>query len=85
MQYAITEEDFSDLFGQFEKESLMSYKMQDLQLIYRRFMEKMGDSYMMAEELIPQLTALVPQVGFLKDAVICLDGFTGLHRPSMIF
>ena len=49
MQYAITEEDFSDLFGQFEKESLMSYKMQDLQLIYRRFMEKMGDSYMMAE------------------------------------
>lgn len=77
MQYAITEEDFSDLFGQFEKESLMSYKMQDLQLIYRRFMEKMGDSYMMAEELIPQLTALVPQVGFLKDAVICLDGFTG--------
>lgn len=42
MQYAITEEDFSDLFGQFEKESLMSYKMQDLQLIYRRFMEKGG-------------------------------------------
>lgn len=42
MQYAITEEDFSDLFGQFEKESLMSYKMQDLQLIYRRFMEKWG-------------------------------------------
>ncbi len=74
LQYDISAEDLESFA---EEESLMSYKLQDLQLIYRAFQEKMGDSYMTAEELIPQLTNVVSSLPSLRDCVIALDGFTG--------
>ncbi len=77
MQYAIHEDDFDRMEEIFEKDTLMLCKIRDLRLIYCALKEKMGDTYMMAEELIPQLSGVVAGISSLRDSVICLDGFTG--------
>ena len=76
-QYAIGEEDFDKMEESLGGEGLMAWKMQDLRLIYRELKAKMGDTYMMAEELVPQLTSVAASIGMLQNSVICLDGFTG--------
>ena len=58
-QYAVSDEELGELIDTFGEESLMGLKLADLRLIYRAFQEKMGDTYMMAEELVPQLTSVV--------------------------
>ncbi|MCH5251402.1 MAG: PD-(D/E)XK nuclease family protein [Lachnospiraceae bacterium] len=77
MQYAVKEEDFDKMEEGLGGESLMAWKLQDLRLIYQAFFEKLGDTYMTAEELVPQLTSVVASIQWLKDSTICLDGFTG--------
>ncbi|MCR5691151.1 MAG: PD-(D/E)XK nuclease family protein [Eubacterium sp.] len=77
MQYSVTGEDFLRMEESLGEDSLMSLKLKDLRLIYQKFLEKMGQSYMMAEELVPQLTSLVSKLDFMQDVTICLDGFTG--------
>lgn len=76
-QYAISEEDLEEMIKIFGAESLMGMKLADLKLIYQAFLEKMGDTYMMAEELVPQLTGMVSSMSKVRDSVVCLDGFTG--------
>ena len=76
-QYAVSEEDLGKMIEQVGEDSLMGMKLYDIQLIYHAFQEKMGDTYMMAEELVPQLTRVVSTLDGVKNSVICLDGFTG--------
>lgn len=74
-QYGVRkEEDFEKLAG-------LGAKFEDIKWIYDCFKEKMGDTYQMAEELIPQLTGVVHEMDGIHDSVICLDGFTGF-TPS---
>ncbi len=70
-QYGIREE------KDFERLAELGVKFEDIRLIYECFKEKMGDTYMMAEELIPQLTRVVHEMDGIQGSVICLDGFTG--------
>lgn len=77
MQYAVTEEDFEQMEKELGEESLMALKIQDLRLVYHKFREKMGDVYMTAEELVPQLTGVAASIEMLQNSIICLDGFTG--------
>ncbi len=70
-QYGIRDE------KDFERLAELGIKFQDIRLIYEAFKEKMGDTYMMAEELIPQLTRVVHEMDGIQGSVICLDGFTG--------
>lgn len=76
-QYAIEDEDFDTMLQTVGEESLMGLKLLDLRLIYQEFQNKLGDTYMMAEELVPQLTRVVSSLEMMKQSVICLDGFTG--------
>lgn len=76
-QYAIEDEDFDTMLSAVGEDSLMGLKLIDLRLIYQKFQEKLGDTYMMAEELVPQLTGVVKSLRMMKKSVICLDGFTG--------
>lgn len=76
-QYAKNDEDFDAMLEAVGEDTLMGMKIADLRLIYRAFQEKMGERYMMAEELIPQLTCVVKDLEMMKDCVVCLDGFTG--------
>lgn len=70
-QYGICQEE------DFERLSELGCKFEDIHLIYDCFKEKMGDAYMMAEELTVQLTDVISEMEGIHDAVICLDGFTG--------
>lgn len=76
-QYSVTDEDFDRMEELFDSQGLVAGKLKDLRLIYRALQEKMGDTYMMAEELVPQLTSVAASVPMLQGSVICLDGFTG--------
>lgn len=76
-QYAIEDEDFDVMLETVGEDSLMGLKLLDLRLIYQEFQNKLGDTYMMAEELVPQLTRVVSSLEMMKQCVICLDGFTG--------
>lgn len=60
-----------------EKLQKLGAKFEDIQIIYEAFREKMGDTYQMAEELIPQLTDMVHEMEQIHHSVICFDGFTG--------
>ncbi len=70
-QYGIRDEE------DFDRLESLGAKFGDIRLIYDCFKEKMGDAYMMAEELTVQLTEVVHKMEELYGAVICLDGFTG--------
>ncbi|MCM1245196.1 MAG: PD-(D/E)XK nuclease family protein [Roseburia sp.] len=61
----------------FEKLMELGKKFEDIRWIYDCFKEKMGDTYMMAEELTVQLTDIVQEMEGIRGSVICLDGFTG--------
>lgn len=77
MQYAIEEDDFDAMEEALGGEGMMAWKIQDLRLIYGALKEKLGDTYMMAEELVSQLAGVAASIPMLRDSVICLDGFTG--------
>lgn len=77
MQYAIEEDDFDEMEEALGGEGMMVWKIQDLRLIYHAMKEKLGDTYMMAEELVSQLAGVAASIPMLQDSVICLDGFTG--------
>lgn len=71
MQYGIRED------SEFKKLSELGPKFEDIRWLYECFQEKMGDAYMMAEELTVQLTRVVHEMEGIRGSVICLDGFTG--------
>lgn len=77
MQYAIRDEDFDVMEEALGGEGMMVLKLQDLRLLYHALKEKLGDTYMMAEELVSQLTGVAASIPMLQGSVICLDGFTG--------
>ncbi len=82
-QYAVSDEDLTQMIETLGEDSLMGMKLSDIRLIYRAFQEKMGDTYMMAEELVPQLTSVVSTLDTVKNSVICLDGFTGFTPTQL--
>lgn len=79
--YRVDEEKMEDMISAANHGSLMEYKLKDLQLIYQCFLEKLGTEYMTAEEILPQLSKVVPDVEMLRGSTITLDGFTGF-TPS---
>ncbi|MBQ6537689.1 MAG: exodeoxyribonuclease V subunit gamma, partial [Eubacterium sp.] len=76
-EYGVGDDEFDDLMELFGRDSRSAMKLEDLNLIYSAMRERMGDTYMLAEDLISQLTDMVPDLSFLKGATICMDEFTG--------
>ena len=76
-QYDVSEEALEELTEKVGEDSLLGLKLHDIRLVYQAFTERMGDTYMMAEELVPQLTRVVSSLEMMKHCVVCLDGFTG--------
>lgn len=58
-QYDVSEEALEEVMEQVGEDSLLGLKLHDIRLVYQAFTERMGDTYMMAEELVPQLTRVV--------------------------
>ena len=77
VEYGVGDAEFDALLADVGEESRLGLKLKDIQLLYTAMKEKMGQTYRMAEEMIPTLTSLVSSLSFLKNVTICLDGFTG--------
>ncbi|MBQ9030860.1 MAG: exodeoxyribonuclease V subunit gamma [Parasporobacterium sp.] len=56
---------------------ILSAKLQDIRLIYRRFNESISDRYTTQEEVLSVLARLVSASEMIRGSYIYLDGFTG--------
>ena len=74
-QYDVSEEALEELMEKVGEDSLLGLKLHDIRLVDQACTERMGDTYMMAEELVPQLTRVVSSLEMMKHCVVCLDGF----------
>lgn len=58
-------------------DSMLTEKLEDMALLYRSFIDRLGSVYTVKEELLERLGSCVCRSGLLRDSVIALYGFTG--------
>lgn len=80
-QYNLGTEDFSKMMEISAQKPLLKAKLSDIFTIYQGFQDFMKERYITAEELLVVLNQIIDESTWLKDSVICLDGFTGF-TPS---
>lgn len=76
-QYDISPEEMNKMRELAGEESYLSYKLQDIQLIYQKFEEYLAERYITKEEVLELLSRVMAKSNLLKDATVVLDGFTG--------
>ena len=76
-QYNIQAEDFERMQEISGKKPVLKAKLSDLFTIYEGFRDYMKERYITAEEILSLLARVIDQSNWMKDTVICLDGFTG--------
>ncbi|MCF0145004.1 MAG: helicase-exonuclease AddAB subunit AddB, partial [Eubacterium sp.] len=76
LQYGVQPEDLEDwIRGQ--KESLLSRKMEDIEMLYRAFREYLENNFLPKEEVPDILCRVIPRSPLIRGSVIWFDGFTG--------
>ena len=82
-QYGISPEGMTALINSsFEKRGLQS-RLEDVQKIYRAYMEFQEGSYHTSESMYPILTRRLKESALFKNTVVVLDGFTGFTPVQM--
>ena len=76
-QYNIRPDDFEEMMEISAKKPVLKAKLQDIRTIYKGFADFMKERYITAEEILLVLSKVIDQSDWLKNSVICLDGFTG--------
>ena len=76
-QYNIGPDDFERMMDVSAKKPVLKAKLQDIKTIYEGFADFMRERYITAEEILVVLGKVIHQSEWLKNSVICLDGFTG--------
>lgn len=64
--------------------SLLEKKLTDMSLIYDAFSKRLGDEYIVAEEITELLVQCIPTSGLIKKSVIVMDGFTGFTPIQLL-
>lgn len=80
-QYSIGEEELHRLIDAFGHKPMLKGKLQDMLTVYRGFKELIRERYITAEEILDVLYDALDDCRFIKNSVICFDGFTGF-TPS---
>lgn len=76
MQYGVDVETLEEAAKQTD-DGMLAMKLEDMALLYRAFLDRLGSVYTVKEELLERLGSCVCRSGLLKDSVIALYGFTG--------
>ena len=76
-QYNIGPDDFGKMEEIAQKKPVLKAKLADILTVYNGFMSFMKERYITAEETLVILNKIIDQSQWLKDSVVCLDGFTG--------
>lgn len=76
-QYNIRPDDFEHMMEISAKKPVLKAKLHDIRTIYEGFADFMKERYITAEEILLVLNKVIDRSTWLKNSVICLDGFTG--------
>ena len=76
-QYQITVDKLDDIINALPKENSLYYKLSDVRCIMSNFEEEMGNTYMVAEQMLSLLSEHVGESEMLQNAQVFFDGFTG--------
>ncbi len=77
MQYGIGMEEMGKLAEYARSRGALYYKLQDLGVLYRAFLEYIHEKFITTEETLDRLKAALPKSGIIRNSVIAFDGFTG--------
>ncbi len=76
-QYNIRPEDFEKMMDISARKPVLKAKLRDIRTIFEGFADFMKERYITAEEILVVLSKIIDRSDWLKNSVICLDGFTG--------
>ena len=76
-QYNIRPEDFEKMMDITAKKPVLKAKLHDIRTIFEGFADFMKERYITAEEILVVLSKVIDKSEWLKNSIICLDGFTG--------
>ena len=77
MQYGIKEQELSALMEYAKTRPMLQYKLQDISILYRAFLEELQGKYTTKEELLEILCKVIDQSRMVRNCVFVFDGFTG--------
>ena len=77
MQYGVGVEDVQKLMDYAAKKGTLYYKLKDLQVLYRGFMEYIREKFITTEETLDLLRESLDSSAIVKSSVFAFDGFTG--------
>lgn len=81
VQYSIEEEQLEKMIEITEKKPFLQAKLRDLLTVYQGFEEFLSEKYITAEEILDVLYDAIEDSNYIRNSVICFDGFTGF-TPS---
>lgn len=77
MQYGIFPDDVHELITYAKGRGALTYKLADLEILYRAFLEAIDEKYVTREEKLNLLKNSLHKSKVVKDSVVVFDGFTG--------
>ena len=77
MQYGIGVEDVSKLIDFAEGRGALLYKLKDLEVLYKGFLEYIHGNFITTEEKLDVLARSLEKSALLAGSVVIFDGFTG--------
>lgn len=80
-QYNVSLDDLKVMKDKIEKKPVLKAKLHDIYTIYEGFQDFIKQQYITAEEILIVLSEVIERSQWLRESVICLDGFTGF-TPS---
>lgn len=77
MQYGIGETELERMIDYAGQKGALSYKLKDLHVLYRAFMDFIKERFITTEETLDLLCNVLGRSKLIPDSVIVFDGFTG--------
>ena len=83
IQYQVTPELLEQMIEKSDRRELLSRKLKDVQVLYRAFLDYMGEEYMTSDQILQVLNEVLECSEKLKDSVVVLDGFTAFNPVQL--
>lgn len=83
IQYQVTPELLEEMIKNSVKQDLLVKKLEDVQVLYRAFLEYMGKEYVTSDQVLQVLNEVLERSEKLRDAIIVLDGFTAFNPVQL--
>lgn len=77
LQYGVDRDQLEKMAECAGSRPVLQKKLRDMEVAYEEFTEYLKDNFITSEEVLDVFASVVPESMILKDAVVCLDGFTG--------